>query len=252
MSEKTVKKEIKKVVLKKAVVEKTVKPVVSAVKKPTKTAKLNVEIVSIAGLKKGSVALPEDIFGTKVNKTLIAQAVRVYLANQRSGSAYTKTRGEVAGTTKKVWRQKGTGRARHGSAKGPIFVGGGITHGPRVRNFSQELPKKMKRAALFSALSAQLLENRIVFLDPEGLSGKTKTFAKMLKALSLLDKKGKANSVLVVLDKENTNLYRSGRNVEGMTVERARDLSAYRVVANQHIIFFKDAVGEFLKKEKVG
>lgn len=251
MAEKVVKKVIKKAAPKKAAV-KTVK-VVAPVKKAAKAVKvsMNAEIVSIKGVKKGSVTLPETIFGAKVNRPLIAQAVRVYLANQRSGNAHTKTRSEVAGSRKKVWRQKGTGRARHGNITGPIFVGGGITHGPRTRDFSLDLPRKMKKAALFSALSAQFKENKIVFVDPEGLTNKTKTFSGMLKDLSLIDKKGKAKRVLVVLDKTNAKLFRSGRNIEGMVVERVQDLSTYRVIEHKHIIFLKDAVGDIeYTKEK--
>lgn len=255
MAEKALKKEIKKTGAPKKVAapakeKSSVKAEVKvAAKKETVVAKLQAEVVSVKGAKSGSISLPSEVFGVRVNKPLIAQAVRVYLANQRSGSAHAKTRAEVSGTTKKVWRQKGTGRARHGSAKGPIFVGGGITHGPRTRDFSLDMPQKMRKAALFSALSSQFKEKKITFIDPEGLTSKTKTFSQMLKSLSLLNKKGKANSVLIVLDKENSKLYRAGRNIEGMRVERVQDLTTYRVVENKHIVIMKNAVSDFNKKE---
>lgn len=253
MAEKTVKKTVKKEVAPKKVsadqVKKPIKIEAKVEDKKTTTAKLQAEVVTVKGAKSGSISLPAEIFGAKINKSLIAQAVRVYLANQRSGSAHTKTRGEVAGTTKKVWRQKGTGRARHGSAKGPIFVGGGITHGPRTRDYTLGMPQKMRKAALFSALSSQFKEKKIVFVDPAGLTDKTKTFSQMLKSLSLVNKKGKANRVLIVLDKENSKLYRAGRNIEGMQVERVQDLTTYRVVENKHIVIMKNAVSDFVKKE---
>lgn len=253
MSVKTEKKTIKKVVApKKAEPAKAKTPVKAEVKVESKKsvtgARIQAEVVSVKGTKSGSISLPSEVFGAKINKPLIAQAVRVYLANQRSGSAHAKTRAEVSGTTKKVWRQKGTGRARHGSAKGPIFVGGGITHGPRTRDFTLDMPKKMKKAALYSALSAQFKEKKIVFIDPEGLNSKTKTFSQMLKSLALLNKKGKANRVLVVLDKENSKLYRAGRNIEGMQVERVQDLTTYRVVETKHIVIMKSAISDFEKK----
>jgi len=253
MTEKTIKKTvINKTAAPKKAESTTIKPAVkeaSVAVKNSSNSKLQAELLSVKGVKSGSIALPASIFGVKVNKALIAQAVRVYLANQRSGSAHSKTRAEVSGTTKKVWRQKGTGRARHGSAKGPIFVGGGITHGPRTRDFALDMPQKMRKAALFSALSSQYKENKIIFVDPEGLGNKTKTFSQMLKSLALLDKKGKANRVLVVLDKENNKLYRAGRNIEGMIVERVQDLTTYRVVENKHIVILKDAIEDLNKKE---
>ena len=153
---KTTKSAVKttKVVAKKTAVKKeaTVK-VVNSQNAEVKAGSLKVTVVGIDGASKGSMTLPEAVFGAKPNKALIAQAVRVYLANQRQGNAATKTRGEVIGTTKKIYRQKGTGRARHGAAKAPIFVGGGVAHGPHPHDFSMEFPKKMKQKALISALS---------------------------------------------------------------------------------------------------
>ena len=137
---------------------------------------------------KGKVAdtvdLSKEIFGAKINNSLMAQAVRVYLANQRMGTASTKTRGEVHGTTKKVWAQKHTGRARHGSRKAPIFVHGGIVFGPSPRDFSLKLSKKMRRQALFSALSSKLKREEIKGITGfEKLPPKTKVMAAALKSL---------------------------------------------------------------------
>src|SRR6185437_7247197 len=125
-------------------------------KEKSKVAPVSVDVVGIDGKVTGKIALPGEIFGEKLNKALLAQAVRVYLANQRQGNASTKTRGEVDGSTRKIYRQKGTGRARHGSVRAPIFVHGGIAHGPKPRDFSLTMPQKMKQKALFSALSTKL------------------------------------------------------------------------------------------------
>ena len=124
--------------------KKEVKAEVSIVEKVSEKATVSVNVVGIDGKISGKIALPGEIFGEKVNKALLAQAVRVYLANQRQGNASTKTRGEVEGSTRKIYRQKGTGRARHGSVRAPIFVKGGIVFGPKPRDFSLDMPKKKK------------------------------------------------------------------------------------------------------------
>src|SRR3989344_6029979 len=134
---------------------------VSSASKTTKKGSLFAPVYDLKGAKSGTLALPKEVFGTKVNNSLMAQAVRVYLANQRQGNATTKTRGEVQGSSKKIYRQKGTGRARHGSLRAPIFVKGGIVFGPKPRDFSLDLPKKMKRKALFSSLSAKAADSEV-------------------------------------------------------------------------------------------
>src|SRR5258708_225116 len=137
--------------------EESVKEEVSVSKKTEKKyTPVSVDVIGVDGKVSGKVSLPGEMFGEKVNKTLLAQAVRVYLANQRQGNASTKTRGEVDGSTAKIYRQKGTGRARHGSKRAPIFVKGGLVFGPKPRDFSLALPQKMKRKALFGALSAKV------------------------------------------------------------------------------------------------
>src|SRR5579885_383385 len=138
---------------------------------------LLIDVYGIDRKVSGKVSLPHVIFGEKVNKQLLAQAVRVYLANKRQGTVSTKTRGEVDGSTRKIYRQKGTGRARHGSVRAPIFVHGGVVHGPKPRDYSLNLPKKMRRKALFSALSAKLQDGQIkVVAGFEKLEPKTKAF----------------------------------------------------------------------------
>ncbi len=246
MAETKVKKTTKKTVTEKA--EASVKAV-----KPMKEAKggLNIDVYNAAGALAGSVDLPEEIFGAKVNKQLIAQAVRVYLANQREGSASTLTRGQVRGSTRKIYRQKGTGRARHGGVRAPIFVHGGIAHGPKPKDFRLILPQKMRRAALFSTLSLKVGNGQVKVVDGlESMEPKTKN---MVTLLGKLLPETKMKNILVVMDVKQDNVIRATRNVEGVTYEMARQLNAYEVMNTNAIVFTKkgiEAVKEaFLPKE---
>lgn len=245
----TIKKTVAKKVAPKAV--KTVAAKKVAVKVEAKAEKkekmnLTVSMFGLTGAKSGTITLSEEIFGAKASPTLVAQSVRVYLANQRQGAAHTKTRGEVAYSTRKVWQQKGTGRARHGARKGPIFVGGGITFGPRTRDFSLEMPQAMRRQALFSALSSKFADDKIVVVNIAELSGKTKEIAGLLKALSLTDKKGNAERVLFVTGSDaKTKL--AAKNIGGMVMIPANLLHTYTVMRSKKIVFVKDSI-ELLEK----
>jgi len=211
---------------------------------------LTADVLDLKGNIVGSLSLPEEIFGAKVNKTLMAQAVRVYLANQRLGTLSTKSRGEVVGSTRKIYRQKGTGRARHGGIRAPIFVGGGVAHGPKPRDFSLSLPQKMKRAALFSALTLQRLEgNMKIITGLENLEPKTKAFAQVLKTLSLVKKRKK---ILLVLPEKIENIQKAARNIEGVTYVLANQLNTYDVLNAGTLLFMKDTISkiqEVFKKE---
>src|SRR3989338_5152877 len=123
------------------------------------------KVFDTKGALKKTIDLPKEIFGVQENNILLAQAVRVYLANQRQGTVSTKTRGEVAGSTRKIYRQKGTGRARHGSIRAPIFVHGGLVFGPKPRDYSMKFPKKMRKAALASALSSKVNDAQVKVVD---------------------------------------------------------------------------------------
>lgn len=227
---------------------KTKKTTTTAVKKPTvkkavavkeapKTG-LSVSVYGLDGKTSGKIALPPEIFGEKENPKLVAQAVRVYLANQRMGTSSTKTRGEVNGTTKKVYRQKGTGRARHGAAKAHIFVGGGIAFGPKPRDLALSMPKKMKRKALFSALSSKLSQEKVLVVDFEKASGKTKEVAAALKSMSLTERK----NVMVVVDKNLENVKKASRNIKNVTVESVSNLNAYGVSRSSSVLFVKSTI----------
>lgn len=209
-----------------------------------KKSGLIVNVLDINGKEIDSMELPEEIFGVKMNKALIAQAVRVYLANQRQGSASTKTRGQVRGSTRKIYRQKGTGRARHGAVRAPIFVHGGIAHGPKPKDYSLKLPQKMKKKALYSVLSAKLKEGALsVVADIEKTDGKTKSVVNLFKTIGK-----KKTKTLFVIDSRHENILRAIRNIQGVTYEYVYKLHAYGVLENKRVFFTKNAI-DALKKQ---
>lgn len=180
--------------------------------------------------------LPKELFGGAVNRALLAQYVRVFLANQREGSAHTKTRGEVEGSTRKIYRQKGTGRARHGSIRAPIFVGGGIVFGPVTRDYHRSMSKDMKRKALLSAFAARASDTSVM----DGIEGavKTKEVAGALKAFLA---KG---SVLLVVPKASEKLVRASRNIAGVDIVRSTDVNPYELLTHKTIVFTQSALKE--------
>lgn len=235
----------KKVV--KAAPKKETKKTVVAEKAPkasrsTKSTKnLTLDVFGIDGKVTGSVSLPEEMFGEKVNKALVAQAVRVYMANQRQGNASTKTRGEVDGSTRKIYRQKGTGRARHGSVRAPIFVKGGIVFGPKPRDFGLTMPAKMKRKALFSALSGKLQDGNVTVIDGfSKMEPKTKQFVAVLQKMSLQDTK----NLLLVTAKESENVQRAVKNVPGVSFIAANRVNTYQIVKSTKVLFMHGAIEE--------
>ncbi|OGE64724.1 50S ribosomal protein L4 [Candidatus Daviesbacteria bacterium RIFCSPLOWO2_02_FULL_36_7] len=200
-------------------------------------------VYSLAGKETGVLALPKEIFAAKVSKSLLAQAVRVYATNQKSLLASTKTRGEVEGSTAKIYRQKGTGRARHGAIRAPIFVGGGITFGPKPRKIRLDLPKKMKKAALFSALSVKAADKKVLGLSGlDKASGKTKEMAKLIEKL-------KAKSLLIVTGEKQDNVVRAIRNIPGADVLPVSLINAYEIVKHELLFVTKEAVEKLNKKE---
>ena len=232
---------------------KTEAPTAKVSAKPAKaeTLNLSVDVFDLTGKITGKLALPVEIFGERVKRELLHQAIRVYQANKRQGNASTKTRGEVDGSTRKIYRQKGTGRARHGSLRAPIFVKGGIVHGPKPRDFSLDLPKKMRRKALFSALSSKLIDGQVTFLAgiDESMEPKTKGFVSALKVLGFAE----AKNILLVMPTDLTNVKRATGNVSGVTTTVAGRLNALDVLKSRQILFSRDAVAEmkklFLPKE---
>lgn len=231
---------------KKKPTEKVNKDAQVAVETSSKKHGLSIDLYDIEAKVIGKITLPQAIFGEKVNKTLLSQAVRVYLANKRQGNASTKTRGEVDGSTAKIYKQKGTGRARHGSKRAPIFVKGGVVFGPRPRDFSLDMPQKMRRSALFSSLSAKVEQSSLLVVSGfEGITHKTKEFVAILKKFGLTD-----SSVLLVLSEEKDAIKRSTRNIQKVTVAGATRLNAYDVMRAHKIVFMKDAVAVLEKHFK--
>lgn len=215
---------------------------------PVKGSSLSASVYNIKGKAVEKITLPKEIFGTDVNEKLLAQAVRVYLANQRGGYASTKTRGEVTGSTRKIYRQKGTGRARHGGIRAPIFVGGGIVFGPKPRDFSLKLPAKMRKAALLSALSQKALDNGVKVLSGfEKIEPKTKIFADALKNMDSNLERKKVLLVTPTNSNELPNLYRAARNIEGVKIIPAQMLNTYEVLDNVAILLMKSSI-DVLKK----
>jgi large subunit ribosomal protein L4 len=228
----------KKVAVKKVVATK--KAVVKAA--ATKETGLKQSVYDVKGKVAESINLPAEIFGVKINKTLMTQAVRVYLANQRRGTLSTKSRGEVKISTRKIYRQKGTGRARHGAKSAPIFVGGGIAFGPKPRDFSLKLNQNMKRVALFSALTSKLKDGEIkIITGLEKIEPKTK---KMVDVIDKLELNGKNAQVLLIMPSGNqfANIVKAGRNIKGITVTSANLINTYEVLVNKRILFMKSSI----------
>ncbi|HEY1701946.1 MAG TPA: 50S ribosomal protein L4 [Trebonia sp.] len=204
----------------------------------------SVNVVSPAGDTSGSVELPEAIFAAKVNIPLMHQVVVAQRAGARQGTHATKTRGQVSGGGRKPYRQKGTGRARQGSTRAPQFTGGGTVHGPQPRDYSQRTPKKMKAAALRSALSDRAASERVYAVTSfvEGDTPKTK------EALAVLDKvtDGATRSVLVVTTSEDELTWKSLRNVPFVHLLAEDQLNTYDVLASDHVVFTEAALSAFI------
>ncbi|MEK7097177.1 MAG: 50S ribosomal protein L4 [Patescibacteria group bacterium] len=217
-------------------------------KKTEKKSNLSLSIYGIDGKVQKTVDLPSGVFGVKANPSLLAQAVRVYLVNQRQGNVKVKTRSEVVGSTRKIYRQKGTGKARHGAIKAPIFVGGGIAHGPKQKDYNLKFNKKERKQALYGALSSRLKENKIFGLDEKALimKPKTKAIVDFLKELKLIGK----NNLMILKKMEKNNLVLSMRNIENLTFVDANSLNTYMVLKSSSLIFVENALEVFKNKPK--
>jgi len=198
---------------------------------------MKVDVKSISGKKVGSVDLSDDVFAIEPNSAVMHQALVRQQANARQGTHKAKTRGEVQGTTAKWYRQKGTGRARHGDRKAPIFVGGGQAHKPQPRDYAQKMPRKMRRLALRSALSAKAASSAIVVVDELVFDDpKTVNMLEMLDALKL------EGSAVVLLPERNENVEKSARNLDDIKTLRAGYLNIRDLLGHDYVIIPKDAV----------
>jgi len=194
-------------------------------------------LYNTAGQTVGEVELAAALFEVEANPAVVHQAIKAHLAGARAGTAKAKTRGEIRGGGRKPWRQKGTGRARHGSRRSPVWVGGGQVFPPSPRSYAMRLPRKMRRLAFASALTAAAAEGRIRFVEALALEAvSTRALAAILGNLEM---KGK---VLVVAGQVDENLEKSARNLAGVTLITADALSTYDLVAYDALLMTRDAV----------
>jgi large subunit ribosomal protein L4 len=192
----------------------------------------------------GDVELSDAVFGAELNESLIHAAVRNYLANRRQGTSATKTRGNVSGSGRKLWKQKGTGRARIASLRSPLWKGGGNVHGPQPRDWSYKMPKKMRRGALRSALSERLREGNLVIIEDFSFdNAKTKNFLGVMSELGFNDKK-KATKTLIIDSLDNLNLILASRNVQKTKVTNGYGLNIYDIIYHEKLLISKSAIDE--------
>lgn len=216
---------------------KSEKPVIEKKVATPKSSGLSVPVYSLAGRESGILSLPKEVFGVPVNKKLLAQAMRVYMTNQQTLPGNTKTRGQVEGSSVKIYRQKGTGRARHGQVRAPIFVGGGIVFGPTPRKVILDLPKKMKKAALVSALSSKVVDKKTY-----GLTGIEKSSGKTKEIIQLLEKLNSKNGVLIVTGEKIENLTRAVGNISGVDVLSVNLINTLEILKHDVLLLTKEAV----------
>jgi large subunit ribosomal protein L4 len=202
-----------------------------------------VEVRNLKNKKVGEVELSDAVFGVELNESLIHTAVTNYLANGRQGTSATKTRGNVSGSGRKLWKQKGTGRARIASLRSPLWKGGGNVHGPQPRDWSYQIPRRMRRGAIRSALSERLREGNIIIIDEFKVGEKTKDFVSLLHTLGLADKK-KLTKTLIIDSLDNVNLLRSSGNVKKVNVTNSFGLNIYDILWHEKVLISQSAVEE--------
>lgn len=207
---------------------------------------MNTKIFNINGKEEGTFTLPTEMFGAKVNAHFLHEVITAYLSNQRAGTAKTKTRAEVRGGGKKPWKQKGTGRARAGSTRSPIWVKGGTAFGPKPRDFGVVLPKSKKKSALYQALSTKHAEgNFIVLSNLEVKDNKTKNMTNILDTFKV------GRKPLVVLTVDDKQAYLCGRNIEKLNMMLASDINCYALLNSSKVLITKKALETFLETHKV-
>ena len=197
------------------------------------------KVFDLANKEVGEIELPDTVFGVPLNEPLVHEAVRSFLANRRAGTSATKTRGDVSGAGRKLWRQKGTGRARIASLRSPLWKGGGNVHGPQPRDWSYNLPKKMRKRAMCAAISERLREGNLIIVDDWKLDApKTRDFISTLGTLKL------AGKTLIVDSLKNTNLMLASRNVQTTKVVNSYGVNIYDLVNHQKLVLTPRTVEE--------
>lgn len=198
-----------------------------------------VAVFDMQGQQVGEMELSERVFGSPVNRAVLHQAIVAHMAGQRQGTAATKSRGMVRGGGRKPWRQKGTGRARAGSIRSPLWRGGGVIFGPQPRSYQKAMPKKVKRLAMRSALSSKMSDQKLLIIDSLDLSKpRTKDMIRVLNALKL------DNKALIVMPSLNPNVYLSARNIPGVLVTAAQRLNVYDILHHDGLIITREAVAQ--------
>ena len=196
-----------------------------------------VDVYNLDGAVIGQIELSDAVFGIEHNQSVMHQVVKNQLANRRQGTGSTKTRSEVSGGGKRPWRQKGTGRARHGSTRSAQYVGGGIIFGPKPRDYHYTVSKKVRRLAIKSALSTKLQEKQLIVVENFELAeAKTKNFVTALKKLNVTDR------VLVVENEKNVNLELAARNIAKVQLSRANTINVFDLLKNEVLLISKAAV----------
>ena len=197
---------------------------------------MDIKVVNMSGAEVGTMTLSDMIFGAEVSAPVLHQAVKTYLANQRQGTQSTLTRSEVSGGGRKPWRQKGTGRARQGSTRSPQWTHGGIALGPKPRTYKMKLNRKLRRTAMFSALSDKALNNNMIVVDQiTATEYKTKVMADMLKAI------GAEKKALVVLPEVDSMVIGSLQNIPGVKVAQYNALSVYDILNSDSLVLARGA-----------
>ena len=199
---------------------------------------MEIPVYSKGGEKIDNLQLDDKKFGGPIRNKLLRDAVTMYEANKRQGTACTKTRGEVAGGGRKPWVQKHTGRARAGSIRSPLWKGGGVSFGPRPRDYSYAIPKKARKLALYTALSAKVRDNELVVIDNLNFDiPRTKQMLSILKALNIDN-----SSCLIVIPKANENVWKSARNIPSVKIMTSTELNAYEILRPKKVLLTKEAL----------
>jgi len=208
------------------------------------TDKNTLNILDKSGKRVDTIKINEKVLAQRINQDLLHKAIVMSLANKRAGTASTKTRSDCRGGGRKPWRQKGTGRARAGTIRSPLWRGGGVTFGPHPRDFSSSLPKKMKNKALVQAIVLKINEKNLIILDDLKIEApKTKEAAALLKKLKVTDK-----DTLLVTKSLDETIKKSARNLPKLELANVKDLNAYSILKNTKVILTKEA---FLKVKKI-
>ncbi len=197
---------------------------------------MKIEVKNVSGKSVGSIDLDDTVFGAEIHEHLLWEVVKWQLAKRRAGTASTKRLGEVRGSSKKVWKQKGTGQARQGSRQAPHWVGGGSVFGPKPRDYGYEMPRKAKKTALKAALSLRVSENKLVVVDSFATDGKTKSVATALSTL------GTSKKTLIVDGKDNANLVRGAKNLAASQWLAPEGINVYDILRHETLVLTKAAV----------